>query len=71
MENGNKGSRRSPPRFWLRPHCDLKWWNDFREIRFLKNAKKTLECQNVHFTFCVKSYDDTVIVNFILRHISR
>ena len=29
---------------------------------FLKNGKKTLECQNVHFRFCVKSYEHTVIV---------
>ena len=28
-QNGKKGSRHSPPRFWVRPHCNLQWWNDF------------------------------------------
>ena len=28
MQNGKKGSRRSPPRFWVKPHCNLKCWND-------------------------------------------
>ena len=28
MQNVKKGSRRSPPRFWVRPHRNLKWWND-------------------------------------------
>ena len=24
-KNGMEGNRRSPPRFWLRPHRNLKW----------------------------------------------
>ena len=28
-KNGKKESRRSPPRFWVRPHRNLKWWNNF------------------------------------------
>ena len=29
IQNGKKRSRCSPPRFWVRPHRNLKWWNDF------------------------------------------
>ena len=29
MQNWNQGSRRSLPRFWVRPHRNLKSWNDF------------------------------------------
>ena len=29
MKNGKKESRCSPPRFWVRPHRNLKWWNNF------------------------------------------
>ena len=29
MQNGKKGSRRSRPRFKVRSHRNLKWWNDF------------------------------------------
>ena len=29
MQNGRKGSRCSPPSCWLRPHRNLKRWNDF------------------------------------------
>ena len=28
-KNGKKESRRSPPRFWVRSHRNLKWWNNF------------------------------------------
>ena len=28
----------------------------------MKNGKKTLECHNVYFTFCVKGYEHTVRV---------
>ena len=29
MKNGKKESRCSPPHFWVRPHRNLKWWNNF------------------------------------------
>ena len=29
MQNWNQGSRRSLPHFWVRPHRNLKSWNDF------------------------------------------
>ena len=62
MQNWRKGSRCSPPRFWVRSYRNLKWWNDFiMETWFLKKGKK-LECHNVHFTFCVNSYEHTVRV---------
>ena len=28
-KNGKKESRRSPTRFWVRPHRSLRWWNNF------------------------------------------
>ena len=32
-KNGKKESRHSPPRFWVRPHRHLKWWNYFMNGR--------------------------------------
>ena len=31
MQNGKKGNRRLPPRFWVRSRLNLKWWNHFVE----------------------------------------
>ena len=28
-QNGKKGNKCSPPGFWVRPHRNLKEWNDF------------------------------------------
>ena len=59
-KNGKKGSKRSPPRFWVRPHCNLKRWNDFMNGNTIPEEwKENFKIQNVHFTFCVKSYDHT------------
>ena len=29
MQNGNKGNKHSPPRFWVRPNRNVKKCNDF------------------------------------------
>ena len=40
MQNGYKGSRRSAPRFWVRPHRDLKWWNDFMNGNMIPEERR-------------------------------
>ena len=40
MWNGKKESRCSPPRFWLRPHRNLKWWNDFMNENIISEKWK-------------------------------
>ena len=52
---------------FLRIPLDGCFWKQMLTTSFLgkttsRNGQKTLECQNVHFTFCVKSYDHIVRV---------
>ena len=63
MQNGKKESRCSPPRFWVRPHRNLKLWNDFMNGNMIREEwKENLECHNVNFRFCVESFEHTVRV---------
>ena len=63
MQNGKKESRCSPPRFWVRPHRNLKLWNDFMNGNMIREEwKENLECHNVSFRFCVESFEHTVRV---------
>ena len=57
MKNGKKESRCSPPHFWVRPHRNLKWWNNFMNGNMIQEEWK--DNFRIHFTFCVKSYNHT------------
>ena len=61
MQNWNQGSRRSLPRFWVRPHRNLKSWNDFMNGNMIpeewKENFRMLERSFFIFSGKVNMYD--------------
>ena len=59
-QNGKKESRRSPPRFWVTPHRNLKWWNVFMNENMIpgewKENFRISECSLGIFSEELRSY---------------